>query len=48
MVAKEIRLVKYAEGRLYAGPEAAARKLVELAASIEPIQDGRIFVGSSF
>jgi hypothetical protein len=28
----------------YANPEAAARKLVELAASIEPVQDGRIHI----
>jgi hypothetical protein len=28
--------------RPYADPEAAARKLVEIANSVEPIQDGRI------
>lgn len=28
----------------YANPEAAARKLVELAASAEPVQDGRIHI----
>jgi hypothetical protein len=28
----------------YANPEAAARKLVELAASVEPVQDGRIHI----
>lgn len=28
----------------YADPEAAARKLVELAASVEPVQDGRIHI----
>lgn len=28
----------------YANPEAAARKLVELAASITPVQDGRIHI----
>ncbi|WP_027577095.1 hypothetical protein [Bradyrhizobium sp. WSM1743] len=30
--------------RPYALPEIAARKLVELAASIEPVQDGRIHI----
>jgi hypothetical protein len=30
--------------RPFANPEAAARKLVELAASIEPVQDGRIHI----
>ncbi|MGY8685019.1 hypothetical protein Q2941_45845 [Bradyrhizobium sp. UFLA05-153] len=30
--------------RPYANPEAAARKLVELAAGIEPVQDGRIHI----
>jgi hypothetical protein len=30
--------------RPYADPEAAARKLVEIANSIEAVQDGRIFI----
>ncbi|WFU75244.1 hypothetical protein [Bradyrhizobium sp. CB2312] len=30
--------------RPYADPEAAARKLIELAASIPPVQDGRIHI----
>lgn len=30
--------------RLYADPEVAARKLVELAAGIEAVQDGRIHI----
>ncbi|MET3308128.1 hypothetical protein [Bradyrhizobium diazoefficiens] len=30
--------------RPYASAEAAARKLVELASSIEPVQDGRIHI----
>lgn len=34
--------MKHAEPRPYADPETAARKLVELAANIEPVQDGRI------
>ena len=34
--------MKHVEARPYAKSEAAARKLVELAAGIEPIQDGRI------
>jgi hypothetical protein len=35
--------VKHIEPRPYADPDAAARKLVELAASIEPV-DGRIHI----
>ncbi|MGY8685724.1 hypothetical protein Q2941_49660 [Bradyrhizobium sp. UFLA05-153] len=30
--------------RPFANPEAAARKLVEIAAGIEPVQDGRIHI----
>jgi hypothetical protein len=30
--------------RPFADPEAAARKLMEIANSIEPVQDGRIFI----
>jgi hypothetical protein len=37
-------MIKFAEQRAFADPEAAARKLVELAASIEPVQDGRIHI----
>lgn len=33
--------MKPVEQRPYAAPEAAARKLVELAACIEPVQNGR-------
>jgi hypothetical protein len=36
--------MKYAADRPYADPEAAARKLVEIAAGIEPVQDGRIYI----
>lgn len=35
---------KFAGERPYADPEVAARKLVELAAGIEPVQDGRIYI----
>ncbi|MDN5001263.1 hypothetical protein ACFQZO_10240 [Bradyrhizobium sp. GCM10027634] len=35
--------MKFAEGRPFADPETAARKLIELAASVEPI-DGRIHI----
>lgn len=34
----------FTESRPYADPEAAARKLIELAAGIEPVQDGRIHI----
>ncbi|WP_426615785.1 hypothetical protein [Bradyrhizobium sp. McL0616] len=36
--------MKLTNDRPYSEPEAAARKLVELAASIEPVQDGRIHI----
>jgi hypothetical protein len=36
--------MKFATDRPYANPEATARKLVEIANSIEPAQDGRIFI----
>lgn len=36
--------MKLASERPYANPEAAARKLVELAAGIEAVQDGRIHI----
>jgi hypothetical protein len=37
-------MAKFATERPYADPEAAARQLVQLAASIEPVQDGRIHI----
>ena len=36
--------MKFAETRIYADPETAARKLVEIASTIEPVQDGRIHI----
>jgi len=36
--------MKHTEQRPYADPEAAARKLVELAAMVEAVQDGRIYI----
>ncbi|MEH2569633.1 hypothetical protein [Bradyrhizobium sp. AZCC 2289] len=33
--------MKFAADRLLANPEAAARKLLEIANSVEPVQDGR-------
>jgi hypothetical protein len=36
--------MKFATHRPYANPETAARKLVEIANSIEPVQEGRIFI----
>ncbi|WP_441280002.1 hypothetical protein [Bradyrhizobium sp. 63_E2_N1_3] len=36
--------MKHTEERPYADPEAAARKLVELAANVEAVQDGRIYI----
>ena len=37
-------VVKYAEPRPYADPEKAARRLMEIASTVEPVQDGRIHV----
>jgi hypothetical protein len=36
--------MKFAEDRPYANPEAAARKLIEIANAVEAVQDGRIFI----
>jgi hypothetical protein len=36
--------MKFAEARDYADPEAAARKLIEIANSVEAVQDGRIHI----
>jgi len=36
--------MKCAERRPFADPEAAARKLMELARAFEPVQDGRIYI----
>jgi len=36
--------MKFAEPHPYADPEAAARKLLELANAFEPVQDGRIYI----
>jgi hypothetical protein len=36
--------MKYAENRPYADPEAAARELVEIAAGIEPVMPGSIYI----
>jgi hypothetical protein len=36
--------MKFATARPYADPEAAARKLIEIANSVEAVQDGRIYI----
>lgn len=36
--------MKYASARPLADPETAARKLLEFASGIQPVQDGRIFI----
>jgi hypothetical protein len=36
--------MKFAEGRPFVDPEAAARKLIEIANSVEAVQDGRIHI----
>jgi hypothetical protein len=37
-------LVKFAEPRPYADPEAAMQKLLEIASTVEPVQEGRIHI----
>ena len=37
-------MTKYVEPRPFAEPEAAARKLMEIANSVEPVRDGRIHI----
>jgi hypothetical protein len=37
-------MMKFASERPYADPEAAARKLVEIANTVEAVQDGRIYI----
>lgn len=36
--------MEHTEERPYANPEAAARKLLELAANVAAVQDGRIYI----
>jgi hypothetical protein len=36
--------MKFATDRTFADPEAAARKLIEIANSVEAVQDGRIHI----
>ena len=36
--------MKFIDSRLFADPEAAAKKLMKIASGIEPVQDGRIFI----
>lgn len=39
--------MKYTEPRPYADPNVAARKLIEIANSVEAVQDGRIHIEKS-
>jgi hypothetical protein len=36
--------MKFADARPFADPEAAARKLIEIANSVEAVQDGRVHI----
>lgn len=36
--------MKFVEPRPFADPEAAARKIMEIANAVEPVQDGRIHI----
>jgi hypothetical protein len=40
----KVATMKFAEARPYSNPETAARKLIEIANSVEAVQDGRIFI----
>jgi hypothetical protein len=37
--------MKFTADRPYADPEKAARKIIEIAKAVEPVQDGRIHIG---
>jgi hypothetical protein len=37
-------VVKYVAPRPFADPDAAARKILELAHAFEPVQDGRVYI----
>lgn len=37
-------MMKYSEARPYADPKRAARRIVEIASTVEPVQDGRLHV----
>jgi len=39
--------MKYAADRPYADPEAAARRLIEIASTVEPVRDGRIHIAKA-
>ena len=36
--------MRYADPRPYADPEKAARRIIEIASTVEPAQDGRIYI----
>lgn len=36
--------MKYATARTYADPEKAARRIIEIASTVEAVQDGRIYI----
>jgi hypothetical protein len=36
--------MKFVEPRPFADPDVAARKLIEIASTIEPVQNGRIYI----
>jgi hypothetical protein len=40
----KVAAMKFAIDRPYGDPEAAARKLIEIANSVEAVQDGRIYI----
>jgi hypothetical protein len=40
----KVATMKLAEASPYANPEAAARKIIEIANSVEAVQDGRIYI----
>ena len=42
--ASYLNRMKFANDRPFADPEKAARRVVEIASTVEPVQDGRIHV----
>src|SRR3954468_7629082 len=43
-VRKTLKAMRHAEPRPFADPEQAARRIIEIASTVEPVQDGRIYI----
>ena len=42
--ARQGDIIRFAPDRLWSDPEKAARKLLEIANAVEPVQEGRIYI----